>query len=69
MVPSQSGHPREAPCLLPVHQHEVILQKWALGVGPHYTHQAASMQLLVLVEGMGQLVHSLTVEEGKEEQG
>lgn len=49
--------------LSPVHQHEVILQKWTLGVGPHHAHQAACMQLLVLMEGMCQLVHSLTVEE------
>lgn len=53
--------------LLPVHQHEVVLQKRALGVGPHHTHQAASMELLVLVKGMSQLVHSLTGEEGKRE--
>ena len=52
----------------PVHQHEVILQKWTLGVGPHHTHQAACMQLLVLMEGMCQLVHSLTVEEGNKHQ-
>lgn len=59
--------PREALSLLPVHEHKVILQKRALGVGPHHTHQAASVQLLVLVKGMGQLVHSLMGEEGKEE--
>lgn len=52
--------PGGAPSLSPVHQHEVILQQWALGVGPHHTHQAAGMQLLVLVEGVGQLVHGLT---------
>lgn len=42
---------------LPVHQHQVILEKRALGVGPHHTHQAAGMQLFVLVKGMRQLVH------------
>lgn len=57
--PSKFGPPTQAPSLLPVHQHEVILQQRALGVGPHHTHQAAGMQLLILVEGMRQLVHSL----------
>lgn len=51
---------RGAPSLLPVHQHKVILQQRALGVGPHHTHQAAGVQLLVLVQGVGQLVHGLT---------
>lgn len=57
--PSRFGLPTQAPSLLPVHQHEVILQQRALGVGPHHTHQAAGMQLLILVEGMRQLVHGL----------
>lgn len=57
--PSRLGPPRGAPFLLPVHQHQVILQQRALGVGPHHTHQAAGVQLLILVEGMRQLVHSL----------
>lgn len=63
----QFGPPREALALSPVHQHEVILQERTLRVGPHHTHQAAGVQLLVLVKGMGQLVHSLTREEGKKE--
>lgn len=55
--------------LSPVHQHQVILEKRALGVGPHHTHQAAGVQLLILVKGVGQLVHSLTGEVGKKDQG
>jgi len=67
--PSPSVPPGEAPALLPVHQHQVILEKRTLGVGPHHTHQAASMQLFVLVKGMSQLVHRLMGVEAEDNQG
>lgn len=62
-------HPGEAPALSPVHQHQVILEKRALGVGPHHTHQAARMQLFVLVKGVRQLVHCLMRVEAEDNQG
>lgn len=60
------------PCDPPVHQDQVVPQQSTLGLGPHDADQAAGVQVLVLVEGVGQLVHRLQGEgegEGSAEGG
>ena len=44
---------------LPVYEHQVIPEQRTLGLWPEDAHQAAGVQTLVHVEGVGQLVHRL----------
>lgn len=45
---------------VPVDQHQVIPEQGTLCFGPHDAHQAACVQVFILVEGVSQVVHRLT---------
>ena len=44
---------------LPVHEHQVVPEQRTLGLWPEDADQAAGVQTLVHVEGVGKLVHCL----------